>query len=153
VEPDKTSSKHYITAQDISLTPIVKDIKSWAGLQPGVQHDGRSVRSGNFATYTNHGTVETNREDGWYTTTPKPIGITYTVDGVRMVNNDRRSANMFTGVNRSSIQEIAVVTGVPEAEYGNMDAGMINIDQGGRTGLSRVCRIPVYGAGQEALRV
>jgi len=121
IEPDKTASRYYVTAEDIDLQPVVKDAASWAGLQTGVQKDGRSVRQGNFSM------DEGERKAGWYTTTPKPISLTYTVDGVRMVNNDRRAANMFTGVNRASIQEISVVTGVPEAEYGNMDAGIINI--------------------------
>ena len=128
VEPDKTASKYYVTADEIDLQPVVKDAQAWAGLQPGVQKDGRSVRQGNFNM------DEGERQAGWYTTTPKPISLTYTVDGVRMVNNDQRAANLFTGVNRASIQEISVVTGVPEAEYGNMDAGIINIvtREGGR---------------------
>jgi|GEM_PF-918079 len=135
VEPDKTSSKQYVTADDISRMPVVKDTKSIAGLLPGMQSDGLSVRSGYFNMDERLGGGEgAGPSPGWYTTTPGPISTTYSVDGVRMVNNDAKAANMFTGVNRSSIQEIAVVTGVPEAEYSNFDAGLVNIvtKEGGR---------------------
>jgi len=108
--------------------PVVKETRDWVGLQPGVEHDGRGVRQSTMFTYN-------ERTPGWGDQFgPNMAPISYTVDGVRMVNNDARAVNLFTGVNRSSVQEISVVTGVPEAEYGNMDAGLINIvtKQGGQ---------------------
>ncbi len=104
VEPDKTTSKYVITAKDIEDLPIVRDVSEFVALQAGVSLDGNTIiRGGDLAD------------------------AAYYVDGIRLVNNDVRGARNFTGMNKSAIQEITVITGGMEAEYGNAQGGIINI--------------------------
>lgn len=97
VEHDKTESKSIITAEEIESLPIVREMSDFVELQAGVTPDGEeSVRGGNaFET-------------------------AYMVDGVRVVNNDARSGfTSFAGVNSSAVQELTVLSGGMNAEYGN----------------------------------
>ena len=97
VEHDKTESKSVITAEEIESLPIVREMSDFVELQAGVTPDEEeSVRGGNF----------------WETA--------YMVDGVRVVNNDARAGfTRFQGVNTSAVQELTVLSGGMNAEYGN----------------------------------
>lgn len=121
VEPDKTSSKYVIDASDIEALPLIRGFNDLIELQAGVSNDGRQrIRGGD--------TVEAG-------------DVTYYLDGIKIVNNDTGwdRSRYFQGFNNSAIQELTVVTGGMEAEYGNAQGGVINIvtksggkDLGGR---------------------
>ena len=63
VEPDKTASKYYVTADEIDLQPVVKDAQAWAGLQPGraKRRSGPCGREISAWTKANAGRVGTRR--------------------------------------------------------------------------------------------
>jgi hypothetical protein len=56
------------------------------------------------------------------------------IDGIRLSNKDGHSALLFTGVNKSAVQQLSVETGVTSAEYGDAQAGTVNIvtQEGGK---------------------
>ena len=104
VEPDRTTSKYVMTAQDIQNVPIVRSAQGLIELQGGVSLDGEvSFRAGDAGD------------------------VTYYVDGVKLVNNDAQGYRQFRSINRSAIQEMTVITGGMEAEYGNAQGGIVSI--------------------------
>jgi hypothetical protein len=108
VEPDKTESRYVVTAKDIAQTPILRNVTEFVALEPGMSKDGTMViRSGQ---------VQDNA---------------VFVDGVRLQNQDGRvlgsTGNQWWGVNVNAVQEIAVITGGMNAEYGNAQAGVVNM--------------------------
>ena len=111
VETDQTASRYVVSAEDIKQVPMVREVNDIAALQPGVEADGSNViRGGN--------------QSGW------SRDVTYLVDGVRMVHTDGGSSNasgLFRSVNASAIQEMQVIVGAMEAEYGNVQGGVVNI--------------------------
>ena len=110
VEPDKTTSKYTITAEDIEQLSIVRSTAELVSLQPGVSQDGLfRLRGGDVGT-------------GGWSYQYRPTDVAFVVDGVRVEANDGQNNPMFSGVNRSAIQEISVITGVTAAEYGNVQA-------------------------------
>ena len=116
VEPDRTTSKYIMDNVEMErISPLVKDTGPILELMAGVGLDGdTSIRGGDTSSSAS-GTSD----------------VIYYVDGVPMsaINVERRShaSQNFQGVNASAVQEIAVVTGGMEAEYGNAQAGVINI--------------------------
>lgn len=110
VEPDKTESRYVVTAKDIEQTPILRNVTQFVALEPGMAKDGSSViRSGNVS------------DNAVY------------VDGIRLQNQDGRTltggttGNQWWGVNAKAVQEISVITGGMNAEYGNAQAGVVNL--------------------------
>ena len=104
VEPDKTTSKYVVSAQDIQNIPVVRTTQGLIELQGGVSLDGEvSFRAGDAGD------------------------VTYYVDGVKLVNNDAQGYRQFRNINKSAIQEMTVITGGMEAEYGNNQAGVVSI--------------------------
>jgi hypothetical protein len=104
VEPDKTTSKYVVSVQDIQNVPIVRTTQGLIELQGGVSLDGEvSFRAGD------------------------PGDVAYYIDGVKLVNNDASGYRQFRNVNRSAIQEMVVITGGMEAEYGNAQGGVVSI--------------------------
>jgi outer membrane receptor protein involved in Fe transport len=120
VEMDKTSSKYVVTEEDIELTPVVKTTSEYVSLQPGVDQEGTFAVRGSDISYG----VDPLISGG---SRPRPNDVYVVIDGVRIPQNDGNSAALFTGVNKSAIQQIAVETGVTSAEYGDAQAGTINI--------------------------
>ncbi|OGG44397.1 MAG: hypothetical protein A3F84_00800 [Candidatus Handelsmanbacteria bacterium RIFCSPLOWO2_12_FULL_64_10] len=120
VEPDKTSTKHVLSEDEIRQAPIVKTTGEFVSLQPGVDQAGTfSIRGSDI----NRGARPEGGGDYPY------LGndVYVMIDGVRIANNDGHSALLFTGVNKSAIQQLSVETGVTPAEYGNAQAGTVNI--------------------------
>jgi hypothetical protein len=102
VEPDRTTSKYIVGADDIENLPMVRSASEFIELQAGVSVEGDvSIRAGD--------TQDT----------------AYFVDGVRLQSTDG-STRVYRDVNRSSIQEMTVITGGMEAEYGNAQAGVVS---------------------------
>ena len=102
VEPDRTTSKYILSADDIENLPMVRSASEFIELQAGVSVDGDvSIRAG-------------GAED-----------TAYYVDGVRLQSTDG-AVRVYRDVNRSSIQEMTVITGGMAAEYGNAQAGVVS---------------------------
>lgn len=118
VEPDKTTSNYTVTAKDIERLTIVRSTTEFASLQPGVSQDGLNIIRGGDAAPQSDASIY------WFY---RPNDVAFVVDGVRMVSNDGNVNSMFTGVNKSAVQELSVITGVTPAEYGNLQSGVINV--------------------------
>ncbi len=111
VEPDKTESRYVITAKDIEQAPILRTVSDVITLEAGVATDGTgAIRSGNLP------------DNGYY------------VDGIRIQNQDGKAIYTSYGwnqwgqnVNAKAVQEISLITGGLNAEYGNAQAGVVNI--------------------------
>lgn len=109
VEPDKTTSQYMMSAEDLEAVPIVRNMTDFVELQAGVSinADGGDIqiRGG-------------ERGD-----------VAYVVDGVRISTTDSRGAATGIGrnINKSSVQELQVITGGYNAEYGNAQGGVVSL--------------------------
>ncbi len=108
VEVDRTFSQYTVDSKQIQKTVMVKGVSDIVALQPGMDVNGRGmIRGGDMNSIS--------------------ADVTYYVDGVRMVNNDGLGLHNFVGVNKYVIESASVITGGLNAEYGNAQAGVINI--------------------------
>lgn len=103
VEPDKTTSKYVVSAADIQAVPQVRSTSQLIALQPGMALDG------------------TNRIRGSTTRAQTGTQVGYYIDGIEV---DR---SLLTGVNTTAIQELSVLTGGMNAEFGNAGAGIVSV--------------------------
>ena len=103
VEPDKTTSKYVVSATDIQAVPQVRSTSQLIALQPGMALDG------------------TNRIRGSTTRSQTGTQVGYYIDGIEV---DR---SLLTGVNTTAIQELSVLTGGMNAEFGNAGAGIVSV--------------------------
>jgi len=103
VEPDKTTSKYVVSAADIQAVPQVRSTSQLIALQPGMALDG------------------TNRIRGSTTRSQTGTQVGYYIDGIEV---DR---SLLTGVNTTAIQELSVLTGGMNAEFGNAGAGIVSL--------------------------
>ncbi len=111
VEPDKTESRYVVTAEDIQRTPIIRRVQDILGLEPGTSVDGQGFVRGGMAD-----------ESALF------------VDGVRIQQTDRRvwggynsDNQQWWAVNTDAVQEISLITGGMNAEYGNAQSGVVQI--------------------------
>ena len=113
VEPDKTESRYHVTAQEIQQTPILKNVTEFITLEAGIASDGTMASRGWLQT---HNTVY--------------------VDGIQVQARDGRGIgggwalageSQWWGVNVKAVQEISVITGGANAEYGNSNAAVIQL--------------------------
>lgn len=122
VEHDVTESRYVITADDIAVLPIIREMNDLIELEAGVNVDGTN-RIRNAARQGGGG------EDA-----------EYVVDGVRLTHADGRrgrgtrggTQNWTGDVNTSAISEITVLAGGLNAEYGNTSSIQIVTKDGGR---------------------
>jgi hypothetical protein len=115
VEPDKTTSKYILSAEDLDAVPIVRDMEHFIELQAGVSIDADGdeiiIRGGDTGD------------------------VAYVIDGVRMVTTDHGGTTNGQGsrtsgardINKASIQELTVITGGYGAEYGNAQGGVVSV--------------------------
>lgn len=110
VEPDKTSSHYVVSAEQIEALPMTRSITDLVALQPGVNVTNALVVRGGDA-----------QDVGYY------------VDGVRLQNNDVYG-RQFSGINKTAVQEITVISGGANAEFGNLESGAVSVvtKEGGR---------------------
>ncbi len=126
IEPDKTTSKYVISSADIEAVPQVRATSELLALQPGMALDG------------------TDRIRGSSTAAQVGTMVGYYVDGIAV---DRA---MLTGVNTTAIQEVSVLTGGMNAEYGNAGAGIVNlVTREGRSGFGGQAEYRFTPAGQK----
>ncbi len=126
VEPDRTTTQYTVTARDIENLTLARSTSEFVSLLPGVSQDGLNILRGGDAAPPSSESIY------WMY---RPNDVAFVVDGVRMVSNDGNVNAMFTGVNKSVVQELSVITGVTPAEYGNIQSGVINVvtKDGGQT--------------------
>jgi len=99
VKMDQSASTVHASATEIMDVPMVLDIAEFIGTQVGIE--GEIIRGG--------GIDQTQ----------------FMVDGLVMVDNRLNEPIMM--VNLSTIQEVSIIRGGFNAEYGNVRSGMINI--------------------------
>ena len=113
VDPDKTDSRYVVTAEEIERTPILRNVTEVLELEPGYAVDGSGAIRGWVASHN----------------------VVY-VDGVPVSGRDGRGIGggwgdggerQWYGVNLKAVQEVSVITGGMNAEYGNAQAGVIQI--------------------------
>jgi len=109
VEPDKTTSKYMMSSEDLEAVPIVREMSDFVELQAGVSIDANGddiqIRAG-------------DRND-----------VAYVVDGVRVSTTDGNGTRTGLGrsINKAAIQELQVITGGYNAEYGNAQGGVVSL--------------------------
>lgn len=99
ISMDKSSSIEVTTPDEIDQIPLATNLNEVVSLQAGM--DGLQVRGGSLDQ------------------------TQFMVDGLIMVDN--RANEPLTQVNLSSVQEISVIKGGFNAEYGNVRSGLINV--------------------------
>ena len=146
VELDETSTRYVLSPVDIEEAPLVKSTAELIGLQPGVDMGGTFSIRGSDVTW---GEQKFADNATWsYAGTDVKVMI----DGVPVPGNDGDQANIFTGVNKSAVQQISIETGVTPAEYGDAQGGTIqHCDAGWGEGVPRVDRGQLRACGSEAL--
>ncbi|MCI0691620.1 TonB-dependent receptor [candidate division KSB1 bacterium] len=103
VLPDLTASSRRIDAKEIEDIPGVNTVTEAVQLMPGVVGEGENlhVRGGRSGE------------------------VMYVVDGVAV--NDALFNNQIVSVNKYSVEEVELLTGGYNAEYGNSQSGIVNI--------------------------
>ena len=120
VERDKTSTKYTVSADEIRQVPIIRTTSEFISLLPGVDMGGTfSVRGSDYARAV--------QPVIWATSGYNSADVYVIIDGVRVPRGDGNSAGLFTGVNKSAVQQMSVETGVAPAEYGDAKAGSVSI--------------------------
>ena len=108
VEVDRTFSEYIVTSDDIERSVMVKSVSDLISLEPGMDVNGKGmIRGGDMNSIA--------------------ADVVYYVDGVKMTSSDGLTLNNFTGVGKYDIESISIITGGLSAEYGNAQAGVINI--------------------------
>ncbi len=112
VEPDRTSSRYVIDIFEIQNVPLIRTTEDLIELQAGVSLDGELRLRGS--------------DNVWNTTmTPQRY---YEVDGIKMVNDDGFfNYQQWTPLNKSALQEVSVIVGGMDAEYGMASGGVISL--------------------------
>ena len=110
VEPDRTTSKYVIGSETIDRLSSSAKTSEILSLSAGMSLDNSepAIRG---SYQGNRGNTET---------------VVY-LDGIPMAGGTTRGAVQFVGVNAQAVQEITVITGGMEAEYGNATSGSVNI--------------------------
>jgi outer membrane receptor protein involved in Fe transport len=103
VEKDLTSSRHFVSAEEIAVRPTT-DFAEILSTLPGIDRDASgelSVRRGSIDQ------------------------VAFLIDGMRASNP--LNYQPYTNINLSSIQELEIITGAFNAEYGQAQSGVFNI--------------------------
>ncbi len=103
VEKDLTSSRHFVTAEEIAVRPTTQFTEILSTL-PGIDRDAAgelTVRRGSLDQ------------------------VAFLIDGMRASNP--LNYQPYTNINLSSIQELEIITGGFNAEYGQAQSGVFNI--------------------------
>jgi outer membrane receptor protein involved in Fe transport len=103
VDVEVASSAKMITSDDIKNMPVVTNVKDLVALQSGVVKDGENIH------------IRGGRSDE----------VLYLIDGVPARNPITGVASVEIDVNQ--IEEVEILTGGFDAEYGNANSGVINI--------------------------
>ena len=105
VELDRTNSASYINRSEIELLPVTS-LEDIIQLQAGVVSDA----SGNL-----HIRGGRSRE------------ISYMIDGIPVTDNYSQSGGSMVEIENNFIEELQVITGTFNAEYGSAQSGVVNV--------------------------
>ena len=103
VEKDQTSTRHFVTSEEISIRPTTELTEVLRTL-PGIDMDAQGQLT------VRRGTLDQ---------------VAFLIDGIRASNP--LNYQPYTNINLSSIQELEVITGAFNAEYGQAQSGVFNI--------------------------
>ncbi len=124
IEKDQTSTRHFVTSEEISIRPTTQlsdVLKTLPGIDVNAQGE-LTVRRGTLDQ------------------------VAFLIDGIRASNP--LNYQPYTNINLSSIQELEIITGAFNAEYGQAQSGVFNIvtKEGSQeiTGYAEVRWIPPY---------
>lgn len=118
IQKDVTSSTQFVGAKELKELPV-SDLKEGIFLQAGVLFDGLpAIGAGGKgeARYSIRGGSQD--EVVWF------------VDGVRTASSIEAKADRggsFTSMNMNAVQEVQVITGGFNSEYGNAQSGIVNV--------------------------
>ena len=107
VELDRTSSLSIIRGDDIEAISLIRDMTDFIELQAGV-------------------TVDENGEE-FALRAGDPEDVAYYFDGIPLPTTDHVETRIYRNFNRLSIQELTVVAGGLNAEYGNVLGGIVSV--------------------------
>ena len=111
VEPDKTTSRYVVDIFEIENVPLIRNTQDLVSLQPGVSQDG-------FLRIRGADKAESQHIQQMY----------YEVDGVKLINDDGFvNYSQWTPLNKGALQEVSVLVGGMDAEYGNAAGGVISL--------------------------
>ena len=103
IQKDKTSTRHYVTAKEITTQPTTQLTQILQTL-PGIDKDA------NGQLTVRQGTLDQ---------------VAFLIDGMRADNPLNNTP--YTTINLSSVQELEIITGGFNAEYGQAQSGVFNI--------------------------
>ncbi|MCI1640405.1 MAG: TonB-dependent receptor [Bacteroidales bacterium] len=132
----KTSRENINTTQSIGRTALnqlqLSDMSGIASLLPGGKTVNPDLTSDNILSLRSGGTTAGNAS----------FGTAVEVDGVRMGDNANFNGMSGIGTRNISVEDIEsveVITGVPSAEYGDLNSGMVKVTtKKGRTPVNVV---------------
>jgi len=104
VEMDRTHSAAIVTAETIDLMPVT-EVDEVIALQPGVVNSGGQL----------HFRGGRARE------------VTYVIDGVPVTDSFSEQGGSMVQVQNNMIEELEVISGTFNAEYGQAQSGVVNI--------------------------
>ncbi len=103
VEIDETSTRHYVSSEEIAIRPTTNFTTILSTL-PGIDSDPSGELTVRRATLDE---------------------VSFLIDGMRASNP--LDFDPYTNINLSSIQELEIITGAFNAEYGEAQSGVFNI--------------------------
>jgi outer membrane receptor protein involved in Fe transport len=124
IEKDLTSSRHFVSSEEISVRPTTQ-LNDVLKTLPGIDADAQgqlTVRRGSLDQ------------------------VAFLIDGIRASNP--LNYQPYTNINLSSIQELEIITGAFNAEYGQAQSGVFNIitkeGSSNFSGYAEIRYIPAY---------
>jgi len=124
IEKDQTSTRHFVSSEEISVRPTTQLTEVLRTL-PGIDVDAQGQLT------VRRGTLDQ---------------VAFLIDGIRASNP--LNYDPYTNINLSSIQELEIITGAFNAEYGQAQSGVFNIitKEGSQkfTGYAEMRYIPPY---------
>ena len=124
VEKDNTSTRHFVSSEEISVRPTTQLTEVLRTL-PGIDIDAQGQLT------VRRGTLDQ---------------VAFLIDGIRA--NNPLNYQPYTNINLSAIQELEIITGAFNAEYGQAQSGVFNIitKEGSQnfTGYAEMRYIPAH---------
>ena len=135
VEPDRTSSRYVVDIFEIENVPLIRSTEDLIELQPGVSLDGALRLRG--SDHTQNTTMSQSRY--------------YEVDGIKMVNDDGYfNQRLWTPLNKGALQEVSIIVGGMDAEYGMASGGVISlVSREGGGGFGGQAEVRIHPPGKK----
>jgi hypothetical protein len=135
VEPDRTSSRYVVDIFEIENVPLIRSTEDLIELQPGVSLDGALRLRG--SDHTQNTTMSQSRY--------------YEVDGIKMVNDDGYfNQRLWTPLNKGALQEVSIIVGGMDAEYGTASGGVVSlVSKEGGGGFGGLAEVRIHPPGKK----